>query len=109
MENGLKWALGLLGLGGGAFVAKTVFDKQPKIGDVATVQLGALKLQSGLPAAASLPGFGAVGTANLTLPVPVNVSGINGDTLSGIVSPGVPVVFAKTAILSLTRGGKVIK
>ncbi len=99
----IKWnwthVLGGVAAVGGAIGINSYLTKQPRIGDVATVQASNLSA-SGI-SLAQLPASQPVAVSITQVP-----SG-NDPTFRGSVQ-GIAVSFPRAAILSLTRAGKVI-
>jgi len=99
----LKLIAGLLGLGAVGYGIKRVMDKEPRLGDVATVQFGALNV-IGLAPGAVNPLL-AFGTGQISATVKQVMPG---DLITGVVGAGIPVSFNKASIITLTRNGVLV-
>jgi hypothetical protein len=98
-----KWIAGALGLGAVGYGLKSMMDKEPRPGDVASVPFASMQV-IGLAAGAVNPLL-AFGQGQISATVKQVMPG---NTVTGIVGAGIPVSFNKASIISLTRGGKLV-
>jgi len=98
-----KYIAGLVGLGAVGYGVKMHMDKEPRLGDVASVQFGSMNVIGLAPGAVNpLLAFGQgqiSATVKQVMP---------GDLVTGVVGAGIPVSFNKKSIVTLTRNGVLV-